>query len=293
MSILESHITTNPSGVEDECAKLTIDDISVPFVLTNVVEPGTEYTFSFWVKSDENGSITAADSTFATTSKWTKHSKTFVADASDFQLLFDILGVYYIYHPQIEVGNIMTDWTPAPEDMATNGDVDGVRSEVEVVSDNLSEFIQKADGIYATVSSVEEKVKTSEDGLRKVVERIEQSVSTKMSKDQIVHEITARLDDGVTKVDTKTGITFDINGMSVDKTGAKTKTTISENGMKVYSKKDDNVTEDDAVLTANDGGVDAKNLKASTYLIVGGRSRFENYENNRTACFWIGGRVSG
>ena len=33
----------------------------------------------------------------------------------------------------------------------------------------------------------------------------------------------------------------------------------------------------------------AVDLHASTYLMVGGRSRFENYGTDRTGCFWIGG----
>lgn len=47
----------------------------------------------------------------------------------------------------------------------------------------------------------------------------------------------------------------------------------------------------DSMLTATAEGVNATNLEASTYLIINGRSRFQNYENgesNRTACFWIG-----
>jgi len=43
---------------------------------------------------------------------------------------------------------------------------------------------------------------------------------------------------------------------------------------------------------ANKDGVDAKDLHAKTYLIIGegeGRSRFEDYSPNRTGCFWIGG----
>lgn len=45
----------------------------------------------------------------------------------------------------------------------------------------------------------------------------------------------------------------------------------------------------DTVLTANNTGVDAKNLHATTYLIVGVNSRFEDYDDNsRTGCFWIG-----
>ena len=46
------------------------------------------------------------------------------------------------------------------------------------------------------------------------------------------------------------------------------------------------------ILTANNEGVDATNLHAKTYLIIGkgdGRSRFEDYLVNRTGCFWIGG----
>jgi hypothetical protein len=59
-------------------------------------------------------------------------------------------------------------------------------------------------------------------------------------------------------------------------------TTITEDGMVVYR-------DETAVLTANNEGVDAVNLHASTYLIVGGKSRFETYGDNRTGCFWIGG----
>jgi hypothetical protein len=42
------------------------------------------------------------------------------------------------------------------------------------------------------------------------------------------------------------------------------------------------------LLTANHNGVEAKDLHARTYLIVGGKSRFENYGSDRTGCFWIG-----
>jgi hypothetical protein len=45
--------------------------------------------------------------------------------------------------------------------------------------------------------------------------------------------------------------------------------------------------DDTPVLTANNVGVDAANLHATTYLIVGTYSRFEDY-GNRTGCFWIG-----
>lgn len=88
--------------------------------------------------------------------------------------------------------------------------------------------------------------------------------------------------DGVSKVVTATGYIFDETGMTVEKSGREIKTRITEDGMQVFK----NETE---VLTASSKGVDAVDLHASTYLAVGGRSRFENYGANRTGCFWIGG----
>ena len=58
-------------------------------------------------------------------------------------------------------------------------------------------------------------------------------------------------------------------------------TQITEDGMTVFR---DNT----AILIANNVGVDAVNLHATTYLIIGNNSRFEDYGENRTGCFWIG-----
>ena len=88
--------------------------------------------------------------------------------------------------------------------------------------------------------------------------------------------------DGVSKVSTATGYTFDSAGLTVEKSGREIKTRITEDGMQVFKNET-------AVLTANSDGVDAVDLHASTYLAVGGRSRFEKYGADRTGCFWIGG----
>ena len=58
-------------------------------------------------------------------------------------------------------------------------------------------------------------------------------------------------------------------------------TTITEDGMTVYR-------DSEAVLIADNEGVKAEDLHATTYLIIGNNSRFEDV-NNRTACYWIGG----
>ena len=77
------------------------------------------------------------------------------------------------------------------------------------------------------------------------------------------------------------GIT--VKGSSTD-TNDTIETTISNNGMAVTVRDESKPT-----LEANDKGVIAKDLHARTYLIVGDNSRFENYGNGRTGCFWIGG----
>ena len=103
-----------------------------------------------------------------------------------------------------------------------------------------------------------------------------------MTSEAVELQIKSAMENGTSKVVTETGFTFDANGMTVEKSGSEMKTQITEDGMTVYQNND-------AVLTANNQGVDAKNLHATTYLIVGGRSRFENFGENRTGCFWIGG----
>lgn len=57
---------------------------------------------------------------------------------------------------------------------------------------------------------------------------------------------------------------------------------IDEDGMSIMKNSEE-------VLTADNTGVNAINLTAHQYLIIGKNSRFEDYQNKRTACFWIGG----
>ncbi len=100
--------------------------------------------------------------------------------------------------------------------------------------------------------------------------------------EQVASQVDGIKTDGVSRVTTSTGYTFDENGFTVEKSGQVMKTQITEDGMTVYKGGS-------GVLTANNQGVDAVNLHASTYLFLGGKSRFENYGDSRTGCFWVGG----
>ena len=107
-----------------------------------------------------------------------------------------------------------------------------------------------------------------------------------MTPEQLQFLVQNEISDGVDKVTTSTGFTFDEAGLTISKTGSEMETNIDEDGMSVFR---DNTE----VLTADNQGVRALNLHAVTYLIVGEYSRFEDWENAsgeaRTGCFWIGG----
>lgn len=121
---------------------------------------------------------------------------------------------------------------------------------------------------------------------RSHVDRVESEVesSTKLMRDteKLVFEV---MENGVDRVETKTGYTFDKDGLLIAKSNEEMSNLLDNTGMYVQRGSDD-------ILVANNKGVNAVNLHAKTYLIIGegdGRSRFEDYGTNRTGCYWIGG----
>lgn len=81
--------------------------------------------------------------------------------------------------------------------------------------------------------------------------------------------------------------TFNDDGLSIHRDGDEIENRIDNTGMYVNRGEDN-------VLIVNNEGVEAINIKANQYLIVGGITRFEPYNDTasnerRTACFYIGG----
>lgn len=280
MNILETYVGTIMGG-EDECAAFIIDTVSSPFILHNITNSGEQYTLSFWLRSDARGSVYACGGTFDATTEWVRHATTYTAESVDLQLRFSAAGTYYIYHPQLEIGNMVTDYAPAPEDMAKVEDLDAVNQDIAYATESVADLNVKAEGIFASVT---ERVTISEGAIGDIngsITTLKKEVSARMTSESVELQIKKAMEDGSEKVVTSTGYTFDEDGMTIEKSGSEMKTQITEDGMTVYQN-------DESVLTANNHGVDARNLHATTYLVVGGRSRFENYGSNRTGCFWIG-----
>ena len=169
----------------------------------------------------------------------------------------------------------------------TKARVDKVNREIELVvgetNSNKSAIAAlniNTESITSTIQSIEAATKEAVDGLNSQV--VELNTKLTQTADNIHLEINNIKDNGANKVTTSTGFTFNEDGLTVEKTDSEMKTTISEDGMKVYKNNNE-------VLTADNEGVKAIDLHATTYLIVGSNSRFENYGSNRTGCFWIGG----
>lgn len=143
-------------------------------------------------------------------------------------------------------------------------------------SNRLGDALKQTFARVDKVSKQIELVVSDRDGEK---EQLTQILQTTDEVNIAVKEIVAN---GVDKVVTGAGYKFDAEGLTVSKEGSEMSTQITDDGMTVSR---DNTE----VLKANHEGVNATNLHATTYLIIGGNSRFEDYEGTRTACFWIGG----
>ena len=135
------------------------------------------------------------------------------------------------------------------------------------------------------VLEAEERLTQSIADVSNSVADLSSKVEMKLDAEAVRVEIEKEISDGVDRVVTKTGYVFNEDGISISKEGEEIKNKLDNTGM--YVKK-----QDEEILTANKDGVKATDLHAKTFLIIGagnGRSRFEDYGADRTACFWIGG----
>lgn len=167
--------------------------------------------------------------------------------------------------------------------------VDKANKEITLLASDVSDKVEAitqlqldTEEIKASVNRVEANSQDSIDDINTELETINKKVEASMTSEAVELKIQQEIESGVNKVTTSTGFTFNEEGLTVEKSGKEIKTQIIEDGMTVYKNEE-------AVLVANNEGVKAEDLHATTYLIIGTNSRFEDYGNGRTGCFWIGG----
>lgn len=164
-----------------------------------------------------------------------------------------------------------------------NKKIELVASEVDIHGQKIGNLQVNTDNILASVTQIQKNVEIESSNRDDQIEEIRKEVTAKMTAEDVKITITEELSNGVDKVATTTGFTFDKEGLTIDKTGSEMSTIITEDGMTVFRSGD-------AVLVANNEGVKAEDLHATTYLLIGKYSRFEDYDTAgaRTGCFWVG-----
>lgn len=151
-------------------------------------------------------------------------------------------------------------------------DVDGLLAEN---SDNAGKYARlemDIAGIRTKVSAQE----ASAEGLKEQLTGLEQTAKgLSLSVQRIC-------DDGVQKLQTSTGYTFDEQGLRITRSGEQMENLLDNTGMYVRRSGQ-------TILQANDAGVTAVDVRVKNFLIIGTHSRFEDYGAGRTACFYLEG----
>lgn len=152
------------------------------------------------------------------------------------------------------------------------------------IADNKAQTDEELAELDDKITDTNEQFDLYQANTNTTIKQITNRVNAQLSPTDVrieVEKIIAEQGD-INSITTATGFTFNESGLNVSKSDSEMSTIISDDGMRIIKNTD-------VVLTANNVGVDAKNLHATTYLIVGTNSRFEDYDNNtRTGCFWIG-----
>lgn len=173
-----------------------------------------------------------------------------------------------------------------------------VNKSLETTITKLNSVESTADSASRTIATLQTNIEKAIDGLKddnnKKITEIEDSLKTTQTNSAFaIEKIKKITEDGVTKLDTKTGYTFDEEGLKIEKTGAKTKSKFDEAGMEVT---DNTGSSGKRLLFAGydeqkgETVVESKNMTVEKYLSIGKNTRFEDYQGG-TAAFYTGGDI--
>ena len=149
------------------------------------------------------------------------------------------------------------------------------------ITASVSQITENQSGLNSALTDLQNAFTDQNNTNAEQFDTLTQKVENSMTADQVHLAISTELSKGVNKVTTSTGFTFNEAGLTISKTDSEITTNIDEDGMSIYKNNEE-------VLTADNTGVTQINATIKQYLIVGKNSRFEDYGNDRTGCFWIG-----
>lgn len=151
--------------------------------------------------------------------------------------------------------------------------VDGLQAENRDQAGKSAALSLQVEGITAAVSRQQTELGTLKS----------QNTLLEQTADSIMLQVRQLREEGVSRVQTQTGFTFDEQGLTISKSGTQMENLLNEEGM--YVKRSGEV-----ILQADKEGVTAVDVTVGNYLVIGNHSRLEDYTDagvSRTACFWI------
>ena len=165
--------------------------------------------------------------------------------------------------------------------------INALEGKVTINTQDISQLKIEKDNINASVSQITTKqevlTKQNEDN-SKIIETLVKKTESTMTAEEINFAISTEFNKGADKVITSKGFKFNDDGLTISDLDSDLSTNINEDGMSILRNGDE-------VLTVDNTGVQATNLEATTYLIIGDNNIFETYtdENgkNRIGCYWL------
>lgn len=171
------------------------------------------------------------------------------------------------------------DYTWNDTSIYVQDDLMNLQENINQANTNINNVSTDLKNNYLTGEEVNALQKHNEESLKQLKEEFS---SLQLASNEVLIEVGSILSDGVNKIKTATGYTFDENGLDISKDGEEMHNSMNNEGM--YVKRDD-----EEVLGADASGVRAENITVRNYLTIGKNSRFEDYKSNRTGCFFVGG----
>lgn len=268
ISLLARVLQTPPEGT-DPVLRFTIEQLPQSFVMPGLLQPGEIYTLSFWAKGE--GTLKIEGREISLTESWEKYECTFTAQGEDLALEFATVGTFDLYHPQLELGSIPSDWSVAPEDN---------EAVLLTTREEISRLQVEADKISAQVTRTETATRADLQLVQTDVQTLKKQTELSVTGEQMELAITKALEQGSQKVVTRTGYTFDEKGLTIATDRSDIKNLLDHTGMQVTRG-------DEILLRADNAGVAARDVTVHNYLVIGSHARVEDYPQNRTACFWL------
>lgn len=208
MNIRETVTIRSPNGKDEACAKFTIDEVARPFTFLGATEENEKYVFSAWVMAEEESTLNIEGKEIPVTTEWKRQKVSYVSSTNPLKIYFNKNGVYYFYQSQLEIGDLMTDWAPSPEDIEEAIKSANAKLELKVNKDTLkSEINALADTFTFTGNGFVVNAKNltiTEDGTIKATNG-EFTGTIKGSSGEFTEGFAVRLDTGYSD-----GSTFDL-----------------------------------------------------------------------------------